>query len=421
MQMLGYDGEPRGNPGGATLPSEEVADVAPQPPEPVLVVTPWYPPAVGGVAEMAERLHTGLTAAGVTSYLLVNGGARQLTPMAGVARGYRMQIPGSVLAKPEVRNAIADLFRGVPAVLRLLRFVRSRGIRTIFLIYPSDYSWPFPLLRRVTGCVFIPVLQGNDVETYAEQPPSVQWVLRQVLESADTIVACAPHLGDSAERIVGRRLPVRVIPNCVDTQHFTLPPAGYRRTRGEPTILHVSNFATKKRTHDIVAAFARARLPAGTRLVMVGAGPTLASTKRLAEELGVAQHVEFTGARADVRPSFWAADVFVLASESEGAPLVLTESMACGVPWISTAWGAAAETPPEACGLVVPIHDPDALAEALSRLMADDELRRSMARRARVYAEERYSRDSYVKQHLSLLTAAKGRPAATPPISLHQV
>jgi glycosyltransferase involved in cell wall biosynthesis len=415
--MLGIEGYESGGQQQATFPADvrAVADTTAW--TPVLIVTPWYPPSVGGVAEMAERLHTGMSEAGVASYLLVNGGPRRLTPLSDVPRGYRMDIASGVFTRPTLRIAIASLFRGIPAAFRLLRFVRGTGIRTIFVIYPTDSSWPFPLVRRLTGCRMIPVLQGNDVETFAAQPPALQWLLRQVLESADTVVACAPHLGDSAERIVGRRLPIRIIPNCVNTRHFTPAPPNHRRSRPEPTILHVSNFATKKRTADIVTAFARAQLPAASRLVMVGDGPTHGAAKQLAEQLGVANRVEFVGAQSDVRPFFWDADVFVLASESEGAPLVLTESMACGVPWISTAWGAAAETPPEECGIVVPVRDPDVLAAAMSRLIADVELRENMARRGRRYAEERYSRDSYVQQHVSLLAPGARRRTGGSPVA----
>jgi L-malate glycosyltransferase len=372
-------------------------------PAPVLVVTPWFRPTVGGVAEIAERLHSGLNAAGVEAHLLVNDGSRQLAAIPGVDRAYRMLIPDYAFAKLGPRAALATVVRGFGAYRRLRRLIREHGIGTIFLIYPVEHVWPFPLLARETGCRIIPVLQGNDVETYESYSRFTKRLLRWVLREADCVVACSVHLGRTARRIADRELQVHIIPNCVDVQRFTPASASHNRSDTKPTVVHISNFAPKKRTLDIVTAFSRAELPPDARLIMVGHGPTWEATVRLTAELGVADRVSFVGSQPDVRPFLWDADVFVLASESEGAPLVLAEAMACGVPWVSTRWGAAADTPPGECGLVVPARDPEALAEALSRLVRDDSGRRRMAVQGRRYAEESYSREVYIERHVELL------------------
>jgi len=154
---------------------------------------------------------------------------------------------------------------------------------------------------------------------------------------------------------------------------------------------------------DIVKAFAQPVIPRNSRLLMVGDGPDFEETKRCARELAVANRVEFVGSQTDVRPYLWQADVFVLASDDEGAPLALLEAMACGLPYVSTAWGAAAMLPPGECGLVVPPRAPEVLAAAMADMINDPERRHAMGARAQQRAEKDFGEESYLEAHLQLI------------------
>jgi len=91
--------------------------------------------------------------------------------------------------------------------------------------------------------------------------------------------------------------------------------------------------------------------------------------------------------------------------EAEGAPLVLLEAMACGVPWVSTEWGAAAESPPEECGLVIPCRNPNRAAHAIGELLRDRARTNRMGKRARERAVAGYSERQYVRRYLEVLVA----------------
>jgi glycosyltransferase involved in cell wall biosynthesis len=102
-----------------------------------------------------------------------------------------------------------------------------------------------------------------------------------------------------------------------------------------------------------------------------GNGYSKADLEHLARQLGLAD-CEFVGYVADAREFYRGLDVFVLASLSEGMPLVNLEAMSCGVPVITTDVGGAAEAVLDGqCGLVVPPADPESLARAIGRLAAD--------------------------------------------------
>jgi glycosyltransferase involved in cell wall biosynthesis len=372
---------------------------------PVLLVSPWYKPAIGGVAEVAERLYRTFTRAGVETHLMIaradRGGLRSDPAIPNI---WHWSVASSAFDRLTLKSLLGTLVRGPLCYWRLDRFVRTHRIRTILLIYPIGYAWPFMLLRRITDVRIIASLHGNDVTKFSTYQPSLRWLIRQVLERADLIITCAKHLGTKAQEICSNRaLSVHLIPNCVDSTHFTPPPPNFVRSSARPTFVHVSNFAPKKCITDIIEAFAEPCVPSEARLIMVGDGHDHAAATDRARSLGVSNRIEFVGSQKDIRPFLWQSDVFVLASDDEGSPLVLLEAMACGLPWVSTLWGPAALLPAGECGLVVPPKSPKLLAHAMAELIANPERRLSMGRQARQRAVVDFREQTYSEKHLQVI------------------
>lgn len=97
-----------------------------------------------------------------------------------------------------------------------------------------------------------------------------------------------------------------------------------------------------------------------------------------------------------------ALDVFVVASvpRSEGMPTVLIEAMSCGIPTVATAVGAVSEVVDHGrTGFVVTPESPEALAEAVSRLLRDPELRASMGAAGRRRALDRFGLPALADVH----------------------
>jgi glycosyltransferase involved in cell wall biosynthesis len=374
---------------------------------PVLLVTPWYKPTVGGVVEVSDRLLRLLKSAGVETYLLVcdeRSPDHRVDADPNLSSVWKFPVPSSAFHRLGLKPIGGMLIRGFQVLWQLSRFLRAHQVRTVILVYVTESGWPFLILRHVLGARLMVSLHGNDVIKYSDHPRLLRWLLRRVLRNAEHIIVCADHLGQEVKKILSReQLPIRLIPNCVNGNHFSLPPHGFRKPAGSPTLVHVSNFAPKKRTVDIIEAFANAVIPPDSRLVMVGDGPDLKATIDYARNLRVDSRIEFVGTQEDVRPYLWQADLFVLASDSEGDPLVLLEAMACGVPWVSTAWGVAASLPPGECGLVVPSRSPHKLAAAIAELINDPERLRAMGQRGRYRAEIDFGEDKYIERHLQLI------------------
>jgi glycosyltransferase involved in cell wall biosynthesis len=133
-----------------------------------------------------------------------------------------------------------------------------------------------------------------------------------------------------------------------------------------------------------VALEAVAAVP-GVTLAIAGDGPDRPQLERHARELGLDGRARFLGAvsREGVLRLFRAADASVVSSAWENLPHTVVEALAVGSPVIATAVGGVPEVVRDGeNGLLVPPGDPDALAEAIRRFFADDDLRRRLAEAA---------------------------------------
>jgi glycosyltransferase involved in cell wall biosynthesis len=126
--------------------------------------------------------------------------------------------------------------------------------------------------------------------------------------------------------------------------------------------------------------------------------------------VGISPHVHLLGHRSDVPELMYAADVFVLSSIDEGLPNVVLESMSVGTPVVAADAGGTSEIITDGNnGFVVPIKDPRALAERISRLVSDPALRARMGAAGRETARSRFSVPRMVEKVEALFIGASGK------------
>lgn len=147
-------------------------------------------------------------------------------------------------------------------------------------------------------------------------------------------------------------------------------------------------------------------------LVIGGKGSEELYLRALAGELGIEDHVLFTGYIPDEKlPEYFAmADIFVFHSTYETFGLVLAQAMAAGKPIVSvksTAIPEVAENGTHAI-LVEPLN-PEAFSEAVLMLAADPELRQKMGRNGRERAVQKFDWDRIAAQYETVLTQAAHR------------
>ncbi len=105
--------------------------------------------------------------------------------------------------------------------------------------------------------------------------------------------------------------------------------------------------------------------------------------KKLAHELGLGDRVTFTGLRTDMPAILALTDVFVSPSRNEAQPNIINEAMVAGVPVVTTDVGDCRKMLRDGeWGEVVPPEAPEAIAEAILRILANPERARERARQA---------------------------------------
>ncbi len=155
-----------------------------------------------------------------------------------------------------------------------------------------------------------------------------------------------------------------------------------RSRNGEPTILSVSRLMAGKGLFELVRALPLVRREHPCRLVLAGDGPEATRIRVLAADLDVSDYLDLPGYvdGEELAGLYGSADVFALPTYlSEGFPTVILEAMAAGLPIVTTrSRGPADHLVEGENALFVPPRDSVALAASLTRLLEEEELRRSM-------------------------------------------
>ncbi len=226
--------------------------------------------------------------------------------------------------------------------------------------------------------------------------------------AADVVIANCEAVRDLVvhrERVPPER--VVVIHNGLDLSRFDalrggplaspLPPTG-----GAPVAVLVANMRHEvKRQEDFLVALAQVRRGVPDAMAfLVGEGARRPSLEQLARDLGLRDAVFFLGGRPDV-PAVLARGTFgVLCSRQEGLSNAIIEGMAAGLPMIVTDAGGNAELVRDGeRGYVVPPEQPQALAQAMLRVLADPARSRRMGAAARRFVEQELELQRMIDEH----------------------
>jgi teichuronic acid biosynthesis glycosyltransferase TuaC len=309
---------------------------------------------------------------------------------------------------------------GLCYAVSLLPFLtRLRG-QFPFDLIDAHFAYPdgmaAVLLGRVLRRPVVVTLRGSIVRLagYPLHRPQLRWVLRaaaRVLSVSESLKQVAVDLGVPAGKI-------RVIPNGVDEERFRpFDSIEARQTLGLPLdrtiLLSVGGLNEGKGHHRIVALMPRLLEARPDLLYVIVGGERPSDSVRsrldkLIDRHRLHDHVLLAGERVQAEIPLWlsAANLFCLATRSEGWANVLLEALACGCPVVSTRAGGNAEIiANESLGILVPPTDDEALAAAVL-----DGLRRAWDRDALVTYARRHSWDRAAEAVRDEFDAALGVP-----------
>ncbi len=289
--------------------------------------------------------------------------------------------------------------RNASAIARaVIPLARKLHAEKPFDLVDAQFFWPDgPAAMQIAEALGLPFsikARGADIHYW----PTVAGCREQIIEAAqkaagllavsEAIKADIAALGVDAQKI-------RVHRTGIDRSLFKVasePRADLRQRIDLPSEdrLLVSVGALIPRKGQVFAIEALPRIPRA-RLAIIGAGEDEAMLRMRARELGLADHVHFTGSlpHAEIARHVQAADVCVLPSSSEGIANAWIEALACGTPLVITDAGGAREVLTSPAGGRIVDRNANAIAEAVRDLLAAPPEREAVAALVADYSWER--------------------------------
>lgn len=332
----------------------------------LLVLTPDFPPALGGIQLLTYRLTAGIKGFDTRVLALDAPGAESFDTHSGLAtRRVRVdKLPGA--GRMAALNAVAlvEAWRFRPDVALVAHIVASPAAAAI---------------QRTLGARTVQYFHANEI---GDKPKLAAFAARR----ADVAVAVSSYTAGLIGA-VATPADLRLIPPGV-----ALPEDPTPERREPPTLLTIARLRDDYKGHDVLIrslALVRADVP-DVELVVIGDGPLRGKLESLAHDVGVSDAVRFLGTVTDEERDRWLrrADVFTMPSRlpadgraGEGFGIVYLESAAYGKPVVAgNVAGALDAVADGETGLLVDPTDARALADALTRLLRDRELALRMGR-----------------------------------------
>lgn len=289
--------------------------------------------------------------------------------------------------------SLSGRFGPLGVVWRLARILRRWKIDLV-----EVYGFRAGLMARPAAALggrprLLVGIRGAHLIDGPADAPLARFVLGIERLLSPTVTRYVANSVGAAALLRRRGFPARkltVIPNGVQ-----LPPRTAPRAPGPTRVVSVARFTPTKRHDVVIEALGLLRdRDVDVHFTLVGSGAVLDETKVKAASNRVTPHVTFTGALSPERVAeeLAAADVFVLASMTEGMPGSVLEAMAAGLPVVATDVPGTRElVEHERTGLLVRAGDPHQLAESIARLAGDSQLRRRFGDAGRALVEAKYS------------------------------
>jgi glycosyltransferase involved in cell wall biosynthesis len=333
--------------------------------------------------------------------------------LAKLLRNQNVQIVHTHNMPSHFHGGIAALFAGVPVrihtkhgrdypeIKKRVLLNRSLSWFTDVIVPVSDNARDVALqIEKVNPKKVKRIWNGVDTQLYRphETLDTSPWTL-DFEKSPKTMV-----YGPKFPLVIGtvaRLSPEKDQKTMLQAFKLILEQATYIR----PQTLPLPPFSTSSAPSVVKCSFP---LP---RLVIVGDGPCRSELEACARELDISGQVDFLGMRSDISTQLSTFDLFTLSSTTEGISMTVLEAMACGLPIVATNVGGNREIiqPPQ-CGLVVPVANPRALADACLDLLRDPSRRETMGRAARARCVEHFSLRRMVEQYTALYEQLLQRP-----------
>ncbi len=351
----------------------------------------------------------------ISTFYSDHGGVEK--SVSDLVAGLKVDHDVSVLCTHSHSRTRHDAVDGVP-VTAVGRIVEIQG-RPLAAMFPwelrryncdvAHYHLPFPLAMashlisapksRLTVATW-----HHDLVKHPRFKRFIEPLLESFLDRIDMIIVTAPALVEHTPVLYKRKHKCRVIPLGIAEELFGGPypentSDGVSDISEDPIILYVGRLVYYKGCDVLIKAMKNVN----ARLMLVGEGPLRGELETLANDLQIADRVQFLGRISDddLANAYRRSSLFVLPSTlpTECFGLVQVEAMLSGKPVINTnlPTGVPWVSIHNETGMTVPPNDSNALASAINQLLDDSPLRYKLGRQAKERAQNMFT----LKRHVA--------------------
>ncbi len=363
----------------------------PREPPRLLILTPDYPPAPGGIQVVAQRLAEGMRDLEIEVLAPDSPGATQFDAASTVRT---RRVPGG-----------RRLRGGQNALLNAAGLALALSFRPDVTL--SAHIVTSPAAAAIRRTLRSRTVQYFHAEEIGAKPRLAAFAARQ----ADASIAVSAYTAGLLATAGAPPERVHVIANGTDIPDDPAPQPVDR-----PTILTIARIEERYKGHDTMVralALVLAKVP-DAQWVVIGDGSLRPGLEQLARSYGVAGSIRFLGAVSDDQRNAWLARAHVLAMPSrlpagafagEGFGIVYLEAAAYGKPVVAGNVGGAVDAVVDGeTGLLVDPLDPLAVAGAITTLLQDEVLARRLGAAGQARAQ-RYAWPRVVERVQALLLA----------------
>ncbi|MGH9740042.1 MAG: glycosyltransferase family 4 protein [Candidatus Acidiferrales bacterium] len=319
------------------------------------------------------------------------------------AREFSSDVPSDVRIVPIAYRSIVDGKGGI----QLAQLLRRNRIKILHshLFYSSLFASPLGWLTRVPVVIETPHLR----ELWRHGIVKGSFLVdRAISRFVDAYIAVSQSNARYLTQV--KRLPpskVHVIHNGTNVNRFQDQPSISQEKRlslgfvkSDPVILVPARLEPQKGHRVLLQALPTilSEFPA-VKVVLVGDGALRSELQAEVQQKALAGSVRFVGRQGDMERWFGLCDFSVLPSFYEGLPLVAIESLAAGKAMVATEVDGTPEVVLSGrTGLTVPPGNPEALAQAICKMLRNPSMRKSMGVSGREWVATHFTEERQIQK-----------------------
>jgi len=315
---------------------------------------------------------------------------------------------------------------GIKYKLMVIPYMIAGFLNSIWFSFKEDFDiihvhWPFPhiifglilkiLKRKPLVCSF----HGGEIIFLGNLPYIFKKLFGTLLKFADFFTVNSSFTKNKLMEIIRNtgENRISIVPFGITLKGRN--EKNYKENKKGIRLLFAGRLIERKGVHILINSFIKVRkfFP-DVELIIAGDGPWKEKLENLCAKFNLKENIKFRGhlTSENLEQEYKKSDIFVLPSihdkkgDTETLGVVLIEAMEFGVPVVATNVGGIPDVVKDGYnGLLVPEKDPDALADAIIKLIKNKELRQELVKNAKKYIKERFSWDVITERLIQIYTS----------------